>query len=88
MGELCVGKYSYDDLWYRAEVVGIREGVASEDSTSSDSKPPRLVNLKFIDYGNEEEVPFIPVSASEWIHQSFPSSVSHIFASVSNSLYI
>ena len=62
IGDVCVGKYSFDNLWYRAEVVGIRGSNVTDGSSSNSG--PRLVNLKFIDYGNEEEVPFIPVSAN------------------------
>ena len=55
VGDVCAGKYSSDEHWYRAEVIGIRA-----DSTEASS--PRQVQLKFIDYGNEEEMPYSSVS--------------------------
>ena len=55
VGDICAGKYSSDNEWYRAEVIGIR-------AMSTETASPRQLQLKFIDYGNEEEVPFCPVS--------------------------
>ena len=54
---MCVGKFSEDGLWYRAEVIGIR---ASKAEAGTESPP--LLKLKFIDYGNQEEMPLTPVS--------------------------
>ena len=50
---MCAGLFSNDNQWYRAEVVGLRQG----EGTS------RIAQLYFIDYGNEEEAPFKPVSS-------------------------
>ena len=60
VGDLCVGKYSEDNVWYRAEVIGVRAATPTAAAAASGS--PRLVTLRFIDYGNEEELNFVPVS--------------------------
>jgi len=46
VGDFCVGKFSEDNFWYRAEVLEIREEAGS-----------KMAQLRFIDYGNEEEMP-------------------------------
>lgn len=55
IGDMCVGKFSEDGLWYRAEVIGIRAARAEAGTES-----PPLLKLKFIDYGNQEEMPLTP----------------------------
>ena len=69
---MCVGKFSEDGLWYRAEVIGIR---ASKAEAGTESPP--LLKLKFIDYGNQEEMPLTPVSGRKTL-DSFSRLVSYL----------
>jgi hypothetical protein len=48
LGQLCIAKYSQDNVWYRARVIQVENLGPHED----DGK----VKVQFIDYGNEEIV--------------------------------
>jgi tudor domain-containing protein 1/4/6/7 len=41
----CVCKYSGDDMWYRAKVIGIPGG--------------KQVDVQYVDFGNTERVPYL-----------------------------
>jgi len=51
IGDFCIGKFSEDEAWYRARVIGM----SIQDSDEGDDL--KMLQLKFIDWGNEEDVP-------------------------------